>query len=51
MHKFDPKNIELLVGEERSKGMDPFEFLMANGLSPGMYIADIGCGPGRRCGL
>lgn len=46
MHKFDPANIELLIGEERYKGMDPLEFLRSNGLIQGMYIADVGCGPG-----
>lgn len=46
MHKFDPKNIALLIGEERRKEMDPFDFLKSNGLSPGMCVADIGCGPG-----
>ncbi len=46
MHKFDPSNIELLVGKERRKEIDPLEFLRSNGLSPGMCIADIGCGPG-----
>lgn len=46
MHKFNPSHIELLVGEERYKEMDPLEFLKENGVSPGMWIADIGCGPG-----
>lgn len=46
MHKFDPANIVLLMDQERRKEMDPLEFLKSNGLSPGMSIADIGCGPG-----
>jgi ubiquinone/menaquinone biosynthesis C-methylase UbiE len=46
MHKFDPANIELLIGEERYKGMDPLEFLRLNGVIRGMHIADVGCGPG-----
>lgn len=46
MHKFDPAKIELLMGEERKRELDPFKLLRANGLSPGMSIADIGCGPG-----
>lgn len=46
MHKFDPAKIELLMGEERKRELDPFVFLRSNGLSPGMSIADIGCGPG-----
>lgn len=46
MHKFDPANIELLIGEERRKEIDPLKFLKSNGLSSGMCIADIGCGPG-----
>lgn len=46
MHKFDPAKIELLMGEERKKDLAPSEFLRSNGLSLGMVIADIGCGPG-----
>jgi len=45
-HKFDPENIELLVSAERHNEMDPHEFLRSNGLSAGMCLADIGCGPG-----
>jgi len=45
-HKFDPQKIDLLLGEERRKEMDPKDFLLANGLHTGMTIIDIGCGPG-----
>lgn len=46
MHKFDPAKIELLMGEDRERELDPFELLRSNGLSSGMSFADIGCGPG-----
>ncbi len=46
MHKFDPKNIDVLIGEERKKELDPLEYLRKLGLKEGMVFADIGCGPG-----
>lgn len=46
MHKFDPAKIEMLMGKERKRELHPVEFLRSNGLSSGMCIADIGCGPG-----
>ncbi len=45
-HKFDPAKIDLLIGKERHKEMDPRCFLTEKGLSGGMSLADIGCGPG-----
>ncbi|MEK6692808.1 MAG: methyltransferase domain-containing protein [Nitrospirota bacterium] len=46
MHKFDPKNIDILISEERKKEIDPFRYLSKKGLRKGMVFADIGCGPG-----
>jgi ubiquinone/menaquinone biosynthesis C-methylase UbiE len=46
MHKFDPENIDILIGEERKKEIDPFRYLNEKGLKGGMVFADIGCGPG-----
>ncbi|MFQ5586603.1 MAG: class I SAM-dependent methyltransferase [Thermodesulfobacteriota bacterium] len=46
MHKFDPAKRARLLSDERLKEMAPSEFLRTNGLSSGMSIADIGCGPG-----
>lgn len=46
MHKFDPKNIDILISEERKKELDPSEYLIKKGLKKGMVLADIGCGPG-----
>ena len=46
MHKFDPANRARLLSDERRRELDPLNFLRSNGLSSGMCIADIGCGPG-----
>ncbi len=46
MHKFDPKNIGVLISEERKKEIDPLKYLKEKGLKKGMAFADIGCGPG-----
>ncbi len=46
MHKFDPKNIDILISEERKKELDPSKYLIEKGLREGMVFADIGCGPG-----
>lgn len=45
-HKFDPANIEVLLGSDRLKELNPTQFLIENGLKKGMRFADIGCGPG-----
>jgi len=46
MHKFDPSKRARLMSDERRNELLPWEFLKANGLSSGMTVADIGCGPG-----
>jgi ubiquinone/menaquinone biosynthesis C-methylase UbiE len=46
MHKFDPKNIEMLLSEDRKKEIDPEKYLKEKGIKEGMVVADIGCGPG-----
>lgn len=46
MHKFDPKKIEMLLGDDRKKEIDPVKYLKEKGLKDGMVFADIGCGPG-----
>lgn len=46
MHKFDPKNIDILISEERKKELDPSKYLIEKGLKEEMVFADIGCGPG-----
>jgi ubiquinone/menaquinone biosynthesis C-methylase UbiE len=46
VHKFDPANRARLLSDERRRELDPLKFLQSNGLSSGMTIADIGCGPG-----
>ncbi|MEK6690066.1 MAG: methyltransferase domain-containing protein [Nitrospirota bacterium] len=46
MHKFDPKNIDILISEERKRELDPFRYLNEKGLRKEMVFADIGCGPG-----
>ncbi len=46
MHKFNPKNIDILISEERKKELDPLKYLKEKGLKKGMAFADIGCGPG-----
>lgn len=46
MHKFNPKNIDILISEERKKELDPLKYLKEKGLEKGMAFADIGCGPG-----
>lgn len=46
MHKFDPQNIERLLGEDRLGGRPPGSLLTDSGLKEGMVFADIGCGPG-----
>ncbi|MBI3399028.1 MAG: class I SAM-dependent methyltransferase [Deltaproteobacteria bacterium] len=45
-HKFNPENVELLIGGERVRELNPAQFLIENGLKEGMSFADIGCGPG-----
>lgn len=46
MHKFDPKNIDILISEERKRELTPSKYLNEKGLKEGMVLADIGCGPG-----
>lgn len=45
-HKFNPENVEVLLGNDRLKDLNPTHFLIENGLKKGMSFADIGCGPG-----
>ncbi len=45
-HKFDPSHADRLLGPERRKLNDPDAILGALGVSPGMRLADVGCGPG-----
>lgn len=46
MHKFDPKHIERLLGDERVKDIAPDKVLIEAGLKQGQVFADVGCGPG-----
>ncbi|WIG57260.1 MAG: hypothetical protein OJF49_000004 [Ktedonobacterales bacterium] len=45
-HKFDVREKQLLLSEEREAILRPEKLLTALGLKPGHTIADIGCGPG-----
>lgn len=45
-HKFDPANVERLLGEERRAALPPEEALRAAGVRPGQTVVDLGCGPG-----
>ena len=45
-HKFDVREKQLLLSEEREATLQPEKLLTALGLKPGHTIADIGCGPG-----
>jgi len=45
-HKFDPANVERLLGEERRGRLPPEETLRAAGIGPGQTVVDLGCGPG-----
>lgn len=44
--KFDPRNRDQLLSEERHELLRPKELLLSLGLKPGDTLADIGCGPG-----
>jgi ubiquinone/menaquinone biosynthesis C-methylase UbiE len=44
--KFDPRDRELLISEERHAQLQPRALLRQLGLKSGDIIADIGCGPG-----
>ena len=45
-HRFDTRNRSLLLSDERAAALQPENLLRELGLSEGMTIADIGCGPG-----
>lgn len=45
-HKFDPKNLERLDGEERRKAIDVEAILSSLPLASTQSVADIGCGTG-----
>lgn len=45
-HKFDTRNRNLLLSEERHEALKPEELLRSLGLKRGQTMADIGCGPG-----
>jgi SAM-dependent methyltransferase len=45
-HKFDPANLERLLGEERRKLLPPERVLDAAGIASGQTVIDLGCGPG-----
>ncbi len=45
-HRFDPMHADRLLSPERRQMQDPDAILGAIGLSPGMRLADVGCGPG-----
>ena len=44
--KFDPRNRELLLSEERHTQLQPRALLRQMGLKSGDIMADIGAGPG-----
>ena len=44
--KFDPKNKEVLVSDERHKALDIYRVLSLIPILPHHEVADIGCGPG-----
>ena len=45
-HKFDTRNKNVLLSEERHEALKPEELLRSLGLKRGQTMADIGCGPG-----
>ena len=45
-HRFDPAHADRLLTPERRQMQDPEAILGALGVSPGMCLADVGCGPG-----
>ncbi len=45
-HRFDPAHADRLLSPERRQMQDPDAILGAIDLSPGMRLADVGCGPG-----
>jgi ubiquinone/menaquinone biosynthesis C-methylase UbiE len=45
-HKFHPGNMARLESEERRRRQPPERLLAAIGVSAGMRVADVGCGPG-----
>jgi SAM-dependent methyltransferase len=45
-HRFNPANVERLIGEERRALLPPEETLRAAGIGPGQTVVDLGCGPG-----
>ena len=45
-HKFDARNKFRLLSEERHAALQPEKLLRDIGLTTGMTLADIGCGPG-----
>lgn len=45
-HKFDPHHAGRLEDPERKKFLDPSRVLAPLKLSPGMHVADVGCGIG-----
>lgn len=45
-HKFDVREKQILLSEEREAILQPEKLLTALGLKPGHTMADIGCGPG-----
>lgn len=44
--KYDPAMKHLLLSEDRTQRLDPYETLRALDVKPGMVLADLGCGPG-----
>jgi SAM-dependent methyltransferase len=45
-HKFNPANVERLLGEERRRLLEPQEVLSAARISLAQTVVDLGCGPG-----
>ena len=45
-HKFDTRDRNLLLSDERHEALKPEELLRSLGLKRGQTMADIGCGPG-----
>jgi ubiquinone/menaquinone biosynthesis C-methylase UbiE len=45
-HRFDPAHADRLLSPERRQMQDPDAILDAIGVSPGVRLADVGCGPG-----
>lgn len=46
VHKFDPKNAEILDGRDRKSFLDPDDILGKIGIDREMVLADLGCGTG-----